>query len=92
MNSTIEDLYYGNLSLSERSFHRGSEYARILKNVTQSEERLIGLLDETQKVAFEKFRENNTDLNLRNEVSAFTIGFKLGLKLTAETFISDGID
>ena len=42
--STIEELYYGNITPSEREYRRGSEYAHVLQLATRSEEKLIGTL------------------------------------------------
>ena len=47
MSSIIEDLYYGNIPLSERDFKRNSEYAHILQLAARNEEKLT----EAQKVA-----------------------------------------
>ena len=88
MSSIIEDLYYGNIPLSERGFRRTGEYAHILQLATRNEEKLVETLTEAQKETFGKFKDNTLELNTATEVTAFTIGFKLGLRLTAEAFIS----
>ena len=87
MESIIEELYYGNITPSERSFRRTGEYAHILQLVTRNEEKLAETLTEAQKETFEKFKDGTSELNGMTEVTAFTLGFKLGLRLTAETFI-----
>ena len=90
--NTIEELYYGNITLSERSFRRTGEYAHILQLATQNEEKLSGTLTEAQKEAFGKFKDSASELSSMTEVTAFTLGFKLGLRLTAEAFISSNSD
>ena len=92
MSSTIEELYYGNIPLSERSFRRTGEYAHILQLATRNEEKLVETLTEAQKETFGKFKDNTSELNSATEVTAFTLGFKLGLRLTAEAFISETND
>ena len=87
MESIIEELYYGNIAPSERSFRRTGEYAHILQLVTRNEEKLTETLTEAQKEIFDKFKDNTSELNGMTEITAFTIGFKLGLRLTAEAFI-----
>ena len=87
MESIIEELYYGNITPAERSFRRTGEYAHILKIVARHEEKLTETLTEAQKETFEKFKDGTSELSSMTEVTAFTIGFKLGLRLTAETFI-----
>ena len=90
MSSIIEDLYYGNIPLSERDFKQNSEYAHILQLATRSEEKLIGTLTEAQKETFGKFKDNTSELTSMTEVTAFTLGFKLGLRLTAEAYTDSG--
>ena len=67
---------------------RTGEYAHILQRVTRDEEDLTQTLTEAQKETFEKFKDGTSELNGMTEVTAFTLGFKLGLRLTAEAFIS----
>lgn len=87
MESIIEELYYGNITPSERSYRRTGEYAHILQLVTRNEEKLTETLTEAQKETFEKFKDSTSDISSMTEVTAFTLGFKLGLRLTAEAFI-----
>jgi len=87
MKSAIENLYYGNINPSERSVRRGSEYDRLLGLLTQSEDTLAETLTPAQKEVFERFVGCSSDLNSINEVTAFTLGFRLGLQLTAEALL-----
>lgn len=87
MESIIAELFYGNITPSERSYRRTGEYAHILQLVTRNEEKLTETLTEAQKETFEKFKDGTSELNGMTEVTAFTLGFKLGLRLTAEAFI-----
>lgn len=87
MESIIEELYHGNITPSDRSFCRTGEYAHILQLVSRNEEKLTETLTEAQKETFEKFKDGTSELSGMTEVTAFTIGFKLGLRLTAEAFI-----
>lgn len=90
MSSIIEDLYYGNIPLSERDFKRNSEYAHILQLAARNEEKLTETLTEAQKETFGKFKDNTSELTSMTEVTAFTLGFKLGLRLTAEAYTDSG--
>ncbi len=87
MESTIEELYYGNITPSERKYHETGEYAHILQLITRHEEKLTAELTEDQKETFHKFKDGTSELSSMTEATAFTLGFKLGLKLTAEAFI-----
>lgn len=88
MQSIIEELYYGNVLPFERHAPRGGEYARIIKYLSRNEEGLLETLTEAQKEIFEKFKANQAELNGIDEVTSFTIGFKLGLRLAAEAFVA----
>ena len=43
--------------------------------------------NETEEETFEKFNDGTSEISSMTEVTAFTLGFKLGLWLTAEAFI-----
>lgn len=88
MRSTVEELYYGNISPSDRRFLQSGEYAQILRLITRNEEELRQSLKEAQKAIFEKFKDSTSELEGMTEVTAFVLGFKLGLRLTAEAYIS----
>ena len=85
--SIIEELYYGTIAPAGRSYGKTGEYAHILQLVTRNEEKLTETLSEAQKETFEKFKDGTSELSSMTEVTAFAIGFKLGLRLTAEAFI-----
>lgn len=88
MHSTIEELYYGNVSPSDRSFRQSGEYAHILRLIARNEDDLGRTLTEAQKAVFEKFKDSISEMEGMMEVTSFVLGFKLGLRLTAEAFIS----
>ena len=87
MRSIIEELYYGNISPTDRDIIRGGAYSHILNLVTRNEDELVQTLTQAQKETFEKFKDGTSELSSMTEVTAFTIGFKLGLRLTAAAFI-----
>ena len=92
MESIIAELFYGNITPSERSYRKAGGYAHILQLVTRNEENLTETLTEAQKETFEKFKDGTSELSSMTEVTAFTLGFKLGLRLTAEAFVDDRDD
>lgn len=88
MRSIIEELYYGNINQSDRNIIKGGTYSHILNLVTRNEDALVQTLTQAQQETFEKFKDCASELNDTNELSAFTIGFKLGMRLAVETMIS----
>ena len=81
----IEDLFYGNICPCEKSLTRGSEYSHLLELTVKNEENLSALLSPQQKDVFEKLKECMTDMNNILEKEAFIDGFRLGMKLMAES-------
>lgn len=88
MRSIIEELYYGNINPTDRDSIKGGEYAHLLNLVTQNEDALMQTLTQAQQETFEKFKDCASELNNANEMTAFTIGFKLGLRLAVEAMLS----
>ena len=87
MNSTIDELYYGNITPNELMARPDGRYAKLMKLIAKYEEQLSGTLSGEQKKAFESFRDCSDELTDIAQRNAFSIGFKLGLKLTAESLI-----
>ena len=56
--------------------------------LARNEAELFATLTEAQKETFEKIKDCWMEMNSINEVTIFTHGFKLGLRLTAESLIS----
>lgn len=86
MQSIIEELYYGNISPSDRDIIRGGTYSHILNLVTRNEDELVQT--QAQQETFEKFKDCASELGDMNEMTSFVIGFKLGMRLALETMIS----
>ena len=85
MRSIIEELYYGNISPSDRDIIRGGTYSHILNLMTRNEDELVQTL--TQET-FEKFKDCASELGDKNEMMSFVLGFKLGMRLAVEAMIS----
>ena len=81
----IEDLLYGNICPCEKHLTRGSEYSHLLELTVKNEEKLSVLLSPQQKEAYEKVKDCMADMNNILEKEAFIDGFRLGVKLIAES-------
>lgn len=88
MRSIIEELYYGNISPTDRDIVRGGAYAHILNLVTRNEDELMQTLTQAQQETFEKFKDCESELGDKNEMTSFILGFKLGMRLAVEAMIS----
>ena len=87
MRSIIEELYYGNISPTDRDIIRGGAYAHLLNLVTRNEDELMQTLTQAQQETFEKFKDCASELGDKNEIMSFTLGFKLGMRLAMEAMI-----
>jgi hypothetical protein len=81
----IEDLFYGNICPCEKHLTRGSAYSHLLELTVKNEEKLSVLLSPQQKETYEKVKDCITDMNNILEKEAFIDGFRLGMKLMAES-------
>lgn len=88
----IEDLFYGNICPCEKHLTRGSEYSHLLELAVKNEEKLSELLSPQQKDVYEKIKECMTDMNNLLEKKAFIDGFRLGIKLMAESVYDKSSD
>lgn len=82
--TTLEVLYYGNISPNERSIKRGSRADRIVKQICKNEESLTATLTEQQKEIFEEFKDCQSELSGIGEQEAFTTGFILATRIMVE--------
>lgn len=57
MRSIIEELYYGNISPTDRDIIKGGTCSHILNLVTRNEDELMQTLTHAQQETFEKFKD-----------------------------------
>ena len=86
----LEELWYGNVTPSERSVEKGSHLWNLGRLILQNEEELTPLLSEKAKEVLEKLRDNQSELNDLNECEVFVCGFRLGARIVLE--VLDGSD
>ena len=60
--TTLEDLYYGNISPHERYTKCGSRVDQLVKLIRKNEESLTAGLTEQRKETFEKFKDRKSEL------------------------------
>ena len=82
--TTLEDLYYGNISPHERYIKCGSRVDRLVKLICKNEESLTATLTEQQKETFEKFKDCQSELAGLTERDAFRDGFILAVRIMVE--------
>ena len=87
--TTLENLFYGNIRPTERSFQKGSKMDELLKLLCRNEDVLAAGLTEKQKESFEKFKVCQSEITDLMETETFTIGFTLAVKIMVEVMNSE---
>ena len=82
--TTLEDLYYGNISPHERYIKRGTRVDKLVKLICKNEEELNSRLSEKQKETFEKIKDSQNELTCITEREAFSSGFILATRIMVE--------
>ena len=88
MRNIIEELYYGNICPLDRKIVKGGAYSHLLHLLSRNEDNLTDTLTQAQQEIFGKYKDCASELNEANEVTSFTVGFKLGIRLAVEAMIS----
>lgn len=90
MKSILEEFAYGNISPEAQFFRRNSRFGEAMRAVSSNEEKLLARLNEDEKLLFQKYVEAQGEVNQLTAVSNLIYGFKLGLTMTAEAFVTSG--
>ena len=89
MSKTIRELWYGNLNLPNPSPSNNPTYKNVLKKQIECMNQIEPMLSEPLRVLWET--QNDLESQLANICieDAFEVGFRLGVRLTAEAFTDD---
>ena len=82
--TTLEDLYYGNISPHERYIKQGTRVDKLVKLICKNEEELNSGLTEKQKETFEKFKDCQSEICDLTARRAFADGFILATRIMVE--------
>ena len=84
MRTTLEDLYYGNITPNEQRMVPGSELKKAVDRVTKCEEQLMELLNEEGQQTLTRFIRSQHEINSITATENFILGFRLGVRIMAE--------
>jgi len=84
--SILEALYYGNIAPWEKHFERGSEFAKHVQVISDSEAKLIAVLNGEEQQLLTQLIEAESSLSCLSEVEHFVEGFRLGAAFMLDTF------
>ena len=88
MPNILEDLYYGNLSPSQRAVRPDSRVKKLMQKQSDLESKLNGSFTDEQRANFEQYLSVSANLLDANCLDSFIIGFRLGAQFTHEIFLS----
>ena len=84
MRTTLEDLYYGNITPNEQRMTPGSELKRAVDRVAKCENQLMEQLDETEQTILTKLIRSQHEINSITATENFILGFRWGVRIMAE--------
>ena len=90
MRSILEEFAYGNISPQVQTFKQNSRFGQAMRAASSNEEELLGKLDAEEKIIFQKYVDAQGEVNQLTAVKNLIYGYKLGLLMTAEAFITGG--
>lgn len=76
--NVLEELYYGNITPFERDVHWTGKYKDLLLYISRHEKELTDSISDEHKIVFEKYRDCTKEVQMKTELEAFVLGFKLG--------------
>lgn len=85
----LEDLYFGDVRPSERSFKRNSQYAKALDDLVKAGDALTDTLTEKQKEIFEEFMTAQREVTVLTDCETFIYAFRLAAKIMIDV-LTDG--
>lgn len=82
----IEQLFFGNIESQQQSISKNRELKKVWDELVSCEEELSFKLNPEEKELFNKYIDCHAKASLLNEKDAFVNGFRIGAKLTLDTF------
>lgn len=89
MANFLEELYYGNVDPQARGYRKGSHNLKVSQSINDLEEKLTQRLNDEEKKMFLDFCNAYSELMGESGLDSFLVGFRLGAKMTFDTFCSD---
>ena len=90
--TVLENLWYGNVDPHETFLEGNRRFKKLLSASGAKRDRLAQTLSEEQASMLEEYESTNNELGSIAEVEAFSLGFRLGVRLTIESEISTAIE
>lgn len=85
----LEELYYGNIRPDVKFYGKDSPFVELARLREKNADNLLKTLNEDEKEIFEKFKAAQSEIDDITHYQKFAYGFKLGVLLMSEAFISE---
>jgi len=90
MQSILTEFAYGNISPNEQYFNKNSDFGQALALVSGIEDKLLDKLNAEEKELLTKLCDAQGEVNRLTAVRNLLYGYKLGVTMTAEAFVTSG--
>jgi len=88
MKSILEEFAYGNISPEVQSVPRDSELGKAYALVSKLEEKLFEKANAEERETLEELMDAQVEVNRLTAVQNLLYGYKLGVVMTAEAFVT----
>ncbi|BDF68147.1 hypothetical protein CE91St43_21190 [Oscillospiraceae bacterium] len=92
MRTTLEDLYYGNITPNALRCKRGTPLQRAMEQSEECEEQLTALLEGKEKRLLLRLINAENEIGSTLALENFILGFRLGVRLMLEALAENDGD
>ena len=85
MRNTLEDLYYGSITPVKQQITPNSELKRAMDRIVRFESQLTERLDKDGQTILAKLMESQDEADSVTSLENFILGFRLGVRIMAES-------
>lgn len=90
MPSILTEFAYGNIAPNDQSFSKNSDFGQAMALVSRIEEKLLEKLNPEERELLVKLCDAQSEVNRLTALRNLLYGYKLGLTMTAEAFVTSG--
>ena len=84
MRKVLEEIYYGNITPSDKEMQPGSEMQRAISTAARCESQLSESLDEVGQALLTKLIDAQHEIDSITAAENFILGFRLGARMMVE--------
>lgn len=88
IRKVLEEIFYRGIMPREKCCPRKKEYSQLSKKSDEAEQKLLEMATPDTVKTFERYKMYMSQINTLEEEEHFIQGFSLGIRLTAEAFLT----